>query len=90
MSETFAGLSYDNLAALVPSGSGAGINIIRLVGNDGVDYPAPADLDISGPLAAWNPLDSEVSALNVAGVDTIRFVVAPLVGDFPLIIYTKK
>ena len=67
----------------------AGFSTVRLTGDGGVDYDAPSDLDVSGALFALNPDDAEVSALMVGEVKTIRFAIAPIVGDFPLVVYTK-
>lgn len=67
----------------------AGFSTVRITGDGGTDYDAPSDLDISGALFALNPDDAEVSALMVGEVKTIRFAVAPIIGDFPLVIYTK-
>lgn len=70
--------------------TGGGFGIARLTGNGGADYPAPADLKVSGELFALNPQETEVTALMVGDVATIRFAVAPIVDEFPLIVYTKK
>lgn len=63
---------------------------IRLIGNGETNYAAPEDLDVDGFIAAWNPMDVEVLASNIEGVDTIVFTIAPEVDEFPLVRYTKK
>jgi len=63
---------------------------VRLTGDGGTNYLAPEDLDITALVAAWNPMDVEVSASNIGGIDTIVFAVAPEAGEFPLVRYTKK
>lgn len=67
----------------------AGFSTVRLTGDGGTDYDAPSDLNVSGSLFALNPDDAEVSSLMVGEVKTIRFAIAPIVGDFPLVVYTK-
>lgn len=71
-------------------GNSSGFGTVRITGTGSTDYEAPDDLKVGGAIFALNPADAEVSSILVDDVATIRFVVAPEAGDFPLVVYTKK
>lgn len=88
--ETFAELDSAFAAFFFNVASGSGFEVARLTGNGGTDYAAPSNLKVGSPIFALNPADAEVTSLLVSDITTIRFSIAPEVGDYPLVIYTKK
>ena len=79
--------TFNAMMASSAASSATPIGVVRITGDGGTDYPAPSD--IVSVLFALNPADAEVSIVDVLGASTLRFAIAPIVGDFPLVVYIK-